>query len=80
MIVILTFIAIKYSVASKTLQLHVDGLKVTDEESVILSIKETCDRPVQTGDCGSGWRSPSATNWQVAGVTLALSKGPWAGR
>lgn len=35
MIVILTFIAIKYSVASKTLQLHVDGLKVTDEESVI---------------------------------------------
>lgn len=28
--------------------------KVTDEESVILSIKEMCDRPVQTGDCGSG--------------------------
>lgn len=54
MIVILTFIAIKYSVASKTLQLHVDGLKVTDEESVILSIKEMCDRTVQTGDCGSG--------------------------
>lgn len=48
----MTFIAIKYSVASKTFQLHVDGLK--DEESVILSIKETCDRPVQTGDCGSG--------------------------
>lgn len=48
----MTFIAIKYSVASKTFQLHVDGLK--DEESVILSIKETCDRPVQTGNCGSG--------------------------